>query len=183
MERSELENNQLLKDMIKRQYEGKEGTKEGIWYEKFQTKTITCNITGETCQEGECCIGCKIAENYVLEELYDDLLRLFPVEDSYLNGVKVKRNWKNNLCEFKSLDSFRKVFKTGASWFDKMVSIPELSDEIKAEYPVWMECSEIISELYPITGYMYLKDFPLVVVCEDRLFASTPVVEGLREDC
>ena len=95
-----------------------------------------------------------------------------------MNGVKVKRNWKNNLCEFDSLDSFRKVFKTGASWIDKLELIPELSDEIKAEYPVWMECSEIISELYPVKGYMYLKDFPLVVVCEDRLFASTPVVEG-----
>ena len=145
MERSELENNQLLKDMIKNQYEGKEGAKEGIWYEKV--------------------------------ELSNDLLGLFPVEDACLNGVKVKRNWKNNLCEFDSLDSFRKVFKTGATWIDKMVSIPELSDEIKAEYPVWMECSEIISELYPVKGYMYLKDFPLVVVCEDRLFASTPVVE------
>ena len=145
MERSELENNSLFKEMIKRQYEGKEGAKEGIWYEKV--------------------------------ELSNDLLGLFPVEDACLNGVKVKRNWKNNLCEFDSLDSFRKVFKTGASWIDKMVSIPELSDEIKAEYPVWMECSEIISELYPVKGYMYLKDFPLVVVCEDRLFASTPVVE------
>lgn len=146
MERSELENNSLFKEMIKRQYEGKEGAKEGIWYEKV--------------------------------ELSNDLLGLFPVEDHAMNGVKVKRNWKNNLCEFDSLDSFRKVFKTGASWIDKMVSIPELSDEIKAEYPVWMECSEIISELYPVKGYMYLKDFPLVVVCEDRLFASTPVVEG-----
>ena len=145
MERSELENNSLFKEMIKRQYEGKEGAKEGIWYEKV--------------------------------ELSNDLLGLFPVEDACLNGVKVKRNWKNNLCEFDSLDSFRKVFKTGATWIDKMVSIPELSDEIKAEYPVWMECSEIISELYPVKGYMYLKDFPLVVVCEDRLFASTPVVE------
>src|SRR5574344_2516405 len=125
MERSELENNSLFKEMIKRQYS-------------------------------------------------NDLLGLFPVEDYWLNGVKVKRNWKNNLCEFDSLDSFRKVFKTGASWIDKMVSIPELSEEIKAKYPTWMECSEIISELYPITGYMYLKDFPLVVVCEDRLFASTP---------
>ena len=145
MERSELENNHLLKDMIKRQYEGKEGAKEGIWYEKVEHS--------------------------------NDLLGLFPVEDHAMNGVKVKRNLKNNLCEFESLDSFRKVFKTGATWIDKMVSIPELSDEIKAEYPVWMECSEIISELYPVKGYMYLKDFPLVVVCEDRLFASTPVVE------
>ena len=141
MERSELENNSLFKEMIKRQYEGK----EGIWYEKV--------------------------------ELSNDLLGLFPVEDHAMNGVKVKRNWKNNLCEFDSLDSFIRVFKTGATWIDKMVSIPELSDEIKAEYPVWMECSEIISELYPVKGYMYLKDFPLVVVCEDRLFASTPVVE------
>ena len=141
MERSELENNSLFKEMIKRQYEGK----EGIWYEKVEHS--------------------------------NDLLGLFPVEDHAMNGVKVKRNWKNNLCEFDSLDSFRKVFKTGASWFDKLESIPELSDEIKAEYPVWMECSEIISELYPVKGYMYLKDFPLVVVCEDRLFASTPVVE------
>lgn len=146
MERSELENNQLLKDRIKSQYEGKEGAKEGIWYEKVERS--------------------------------NDLLGLFPVDEHWMNGVKVKRNWKNNLCEFDSLDSFRKVFKTGASWIDKMVSIPELSDEIKAEYPVWMECSEIISELYPVKGYMYLKDFPLVVVCEDRLFASTPVVEG-----
>ncbi len=176
MERSELENNHLLKDMIKSQYEGKEGAKEGIWNEKFQTKTITCDITGETCREGECC-GCKIAENYVLEELYDDLLGLFPIEDHWQNDIKLKRNWKNNLCEFESLDSFRKVFKNGGSWIDKMVSIPELSEEIKAKYPVWMECSEIISELYPVKGYMYLKDFPLVVVCEDRLFASTPVVE------
>ena len=129
MERSELENNHLLKDMIKRQYS-------------------------------------------------NDLLGLFPIEDHWLNGVKVKRNGENNLCEFDSLDSFRKVFKTGATWIDKMASIPELSEEIKAEYPVWMECSEIITELYPVKGYMYLKDFPLVVVCEDRLFASTPVVEG-----
>ena len=178
MERSELENNQLLKDMIKNQYEGKEGAKESIRYEQFQTKTIICDITGESCREGECCIGCKIAENYVLEELYNDLLGLFPIKDHWLNGVKVKRNWKNNLCEFDSLDSFRKVFKTGASWIDKMVSIPELSEEIKAKYPTWMGCAKIIMELYPVKGYMYLKDFPLVVVCEDRLFASTPVVEG-----
>lgn len=177
MERQDIENNSLFKEIIKSQYEGKEGSKESIRYEQFQTKTIICDITGETCREGECC-GCKIAENYVLEELYDDLLGLFPIEDHWQNDIKLKRNWKNNLCEFESLDSFRKVFKNGGSWIDKLELIPELSDEIKAEYPVWMECSEIITELYPVKGYMYLKDFPLVVVCEDRLFASTPVVEG-----
>lgn len=177
MERHDIENNTHFKDMIKSQYEGKEGAKEGIWYEKFQTKTITCDITGETCREGECCTGCKIAENYVLKELYDDLLGLFPIEDHLQNDIKLKRNWKNNLCEFDSLESFRKVFKNGGSWIDKMESIPELSDEIKAKYPTWMGCAKIITELYPVKGYMYLKDFPLVVVCEDRLFASTPVVE------
>lgn len=59
MERQDIENNHLLKDMIKNQYEGKEGAKESIRYEQFQTKTITCDITGETCREGECCIGCN----------------------------------------------------------------------------------------------------------------------------
>lgn len=177
MERSELENNKRFKDMVKTQYEGKEGAKESILYEQFQTKTVTCDITEETCREGECCIECKIAEKYVLEELYNDLLGMFPINDHWQNDVKLKRNWKNNFCEFDSLDSFRKVFKHGGSWIDKMECIPTLSDEVKNKYPTWVECSEIINELYPVKGYMYLKDFPLVVLCEDRLFASTPAVE------
>ena len=177
MERSELENNTHFKDMVKHQYEGKEGAKESIWYEKFQTKTVTCDITGETCREGECCIGCKIAETYVLKERENDLLGLFPTEDHEQRGVKCKTNWNNSFYEFNSVESLKNSTEY-PQWVDKLNHLKELKEEVKVKYHVWNECSEMIKSMFPVVEYMYLStEYPLIIVCEDRIFAEAPYIE------
>jgi len=172
MEFSEVENNAVFKAMVDAQLNGPEGALKNIYSDRYQTISVTCNITESDCWR-EDCRGCHIAEEYVKKSVQDDTEGLLPILDFEYKGVKCKRNYNNSFCEFKSLEEFKQAFEESA-WIYRLRTLQTITEEIKASYRVWDEYVELITSLYTVTGYMYLTEYPLVIICTDRVFVVSP---------
>ena len=174
MEISEVENNQLFKNMVKNQLEGPEGALENIYTDRYQTASIICDITGSDCWR-ENCKGCQVAEEHIRKSIQNDVEYCLPTLDFEYKGVKCKKNYNNSFYEFKSFEEFKKAFK-GSAWLDRLETLHTLPEKIKTSYYVWNEYAELITSLYTITGYMYLDEYPLLIICTDRIFVEAPYI-------
>lgn len=178
MDISELENNPILKRIVKEEFDGPEGAKESISMDHYQTRRLpTCDITGEVCEGGECCSCCSIAKEWKSKELFYDIAGIFPTIETEQNGIKAKMNYNGSFWEFSSFSSFVESL-THCEWTDKLETMNELPAGVKEKFLMWDRGSKVISDLYNVVGYMFLPKCPLVILCEDRIFVEAPYFEG-----
>lgn len=172
MEISEIENNPKFKELLKLSLtEKNESPLQDSGSSTY--KTTTCDITGDTCYDG-CCNSCHVAKKHENDEIYSDLIGLFPIVEHIKNGITLHRNYNNSFIEIDSLESLNVVMNEG--WINKLKVSETLPDEIKAKYHIWNEYPEFFKD-YTVKGYRYLPEYPLVIICTGRVFVEAPVVE------
>lgn len=149
-----------------------------ITRDEFQD--VTCGITGEDCYWHDCSschIGLKRAEELKRQEermdIMEDLEDLTNLSKDIKFGLlEGKCNECNTVAKFMdaSVDALCKAMPKGDF---KKYELKEEIPDMDCYYPEWKRC-KIYNALPTPDYYLYFKDWPLVAVYPDCLYATSP---------
>ena len=149
-----------------------DASKDGVELsrDKYQTpQPPLCDITGEICEGGRNCAMCEIAKNSLAGRSLQAAFWKFPTVEVEQRGVKFTRSPKNTVAEFKNLDDV-KVYCT-----EKLFKEYETRNAVDLSgFVDWPDIADIVLDIYPAEYFLFLQDYPLIVVCKDRVFLAAP---------